>query len=52
MAAAEAGDGPFRVPVGDDSVHLASMRDGAPDDLEWQRRLRGFLKLEAWDRTG
>jgi NAD(P)-dependent dehydrogenase (short-subunit alcohol dehydrogenase family) len=52
VAAAEAGDGPFRVPVGDDSVHLASMREGAPDDLEWQRRLRGFLKLEAWDRTG
>jgi NAD(P)-dependent dehydrogenase (short-subunit alcohol dehydrogenase family) len=52
VAAAEAGDGPFRVPVGDDSVHLASMREGAPDDLEWQRRPRGFLKLEAWDRTG
>lgn len=51
-AAGEGDDGPFRVPVGDDSVHLATMRDTAPDDLEWHRRLRGFLKLEDWDRTG
>lgn len=52
VEAAEPGDGPFRVPVGGDSIHLADLRDGASDDLEWQRRLRGFLKLEAWDRAG
>jgi NAD(P)-dependent dehydrogenase (short-subunit alcohol dehydrogenase family) len=52
VAAAEPGDGPFRVPVGEDAVHLAGLREGSSDDLEWQRRLRGFLKLEAWDRTG
>jgi NAD(P)-dependent dehydrogenase (short-subunit alcohol dehydrogenase family) len=51
VAAAEGADGPFRVPVGDDSVRLADLRDGAADDLEWQRRLRGFLRLESWDRT-
>jgi NAD(P)-dependent dehydrogenase (short-subunit alcohol dehydrogenase family) len=51
LAAAEDGDGPFRILVGEDSVHLADMRAQARDDLEWQRRLRGFLKLESWDRT-
>jgi NAD(P)-dependent dehydrogenase (short-subunit alcohol dehydrogenase family) len=52
VAAAEGPDSPFRVPVGDDAVHLSRMRESAADDLEWQRRLQGFLKLEAWDTSG
>jgi NAD(P)-dependent dehydrogenase (short-subunit alcohol dehydrogenase family) len=49
VAAAEATDGPFRVPVGDDAVHLTELREGASSDDEWQDDLAGFLLLD-WPR--